>query len=101
MNNLVIPEKVTNLGRNSFSGCKKLTKITAPVRFFKDEYISNISRCEELAEEVTEEPYEEVTEPAEEVTEEPYEEVWEEPAEEVTEEPCEEVCEEPAEECIW
>ena len=36
--------KVTNLGLNSFSGCKKLTKITAPVRFFKDEYIQEVNR---------------------------------------------------------
>ena len=36
--------KFTNLGLNSFSGCKKLTKITAPVRFFKDEYIQEVNR---------------------------------------------------------
>ena len=46
LNNLVIPEKVANLGLNSFSGCKKLTKITAPVGFFKDEYIQEVKKEE-------------------------------------------------------
>ena len=46
LNNLVIPQNVTNLGLNVFSGCKKMTSLTAPIKFFKDEYIQDIKREE-------------------------------------------------------